>query len=160
MPGPAPKRSDQRRRTNPTAPEQQLANSTQLDRGAQVMPVAPDDWHPLARQWFESLATSGQAALYESSDWMQAAVLAEAVSRELKPQPIVVGSGIDATVEWHEMPMKGATLSAFLKGCTDLLISEASRRRAALELRTPMADTGEKPAPVTDMRAWRASLNA
>lgn len=157
--GPAPKRSDQRRRANPTATEERLADATRLERGDQVCPDASDEWHPIARTWFDSLAGSGQAALYESSDWALAAVLAESISRELKPQPVVIGQGENATIEMHEQPMKGATLAAFLKGCTALLITEADRRRAAVELQTKRADDGE-PAPVTDIRSWREALNA
>lgn len=160
MSGPAPKRSDQRRRRNPTAGEEKLAGATNLPRKPVAAPEPEADWHPLAARWFESLAQSGQAPLYEASDWAQAAVMAEAISRELKPQPITVGSGDDAHVEMVSVPMKGATLAAWLKGCTDLLISEASRRRAAVELTVPQPETDNGgPAEVTDIRSWRESLN-
>ena len=52
--------------------------------------------HPAARRWFESLAESGQSAFYEPSDWATAYVLAETMSRELRPR--VVGVTKDGDV--------------------------------------------------------------
>ena len=155
--GPPPKRSDQRRRVNPTAGEARLASASQAESLEAVMPPADDDWHPVARRWYESLAGSGQAVFYQASDWGQAFVMAEAVSRELSPQPVVDKEG---NVTMVSLPMKGASLSAFLKGCTDLLVSETARRRAAVELQRPKPDEGDEPAGVTDIRAWKASMNA
>ncbi len=156
--GPPPKRSSQRRRTNTPAAGEPIKAA-----GAEVVeaPAGDPEWHPVALRWFESLAGSGQSKFYEPSDYAQAFVLAEAISRELSPQPIVVGSGEWATVQMHEMPMKGATLSAFLKGCTDLLVSETSRRRAALELQRPATQaTTDEPAPVTSLASWKAGMGA
>lgn len=133
MPGPPPKRSDQRRRTNkPATPITEAP-------GAPVVEVPDPDpeWHPVARRWFESLSSSGQSVFYEPSDWAAAWVLAESISRELNPQPITVGSGEHATVEMVEVPPKGASLAAWLKGMTALLVTEGDRRRASVELQRP-----------------------
>lgn len=132
--GPAPKRSDQRRRRN--VPE---AGEPTRSPGAEVVEaLEPDpDWHPVAVQWFRSLAVSGQSAFYESSDWASAFVLAESMSRELHPQPVI---DKDGGVTMVRMPPKAASVSAWLKGMTALLATEGDRRRAALELVRPTVD--------------------
>ena len=155
--GPVPKRSDQRRREN--APE---VSPTKAPGAASVsIPSADPEWNPVAVRWYESLAESGQSAFYEPSDWASAWLLAESMSRELEPQPLVVGSGEHAKVEMHRMPPKAASVAAWLKGMSQLIATEGDRRRIGLELQRPAADgVGEPPAGVTDLRAWRESLNA
>lgn len=151
--GPPPKRSDQRRRRNaPAAGEPESAPG-----GEVVVPDADPGWHPVALRWFESLKSSGQSRFYESSDWGLAFLLAESMSRELNDQPIVVGKGPDATVEMHKVPPKGASLAAWLKGMTALLVSEGDRRRAALELQRPQPEPrgGEEDGSVTILDSWR-----
>lgn len=130
--GPAPNRSDQRRRRNKPA----AGDPTKAPGAAEVVrPDADPDWHPVARAWFESLAGSGQSRFYEPSDWAAAVVLAESMSRELKPQQVVIGTGDDTRIELVEQPPSGAALAAWLKGMTGLLVTEADRRRSAIELR-------------------------
>jgi hypothetical protein len=117
-------------------------------------------WHPVARQWFESLAQSGQSAFYQPSDWATARVIAESISRELKPQPMVVGFGEDAHVEWIERPPKGASMAAWLKGMTVLLVTEGDRRRAQVELERPRPAAGdeEPTADVSELDEYRRRL--
>ena len=135
--GPPPKRDAERRRSNDPA----LGPATVADGAADVVvPDADPDWHPVARMWFESLAGSGQSVFYEPSDWATAYVVAESISREFGGQPIVVGSGKDATVEMHNLPPKGASLAAWLKAMTSLMVTEGDRRRLRLELARPPAD--------------------
>jgi hypothetical protein len=137
--GPPPKRSDQRRRTN--SPPQEI---TKVDGGTEVVvPETWEKWHPVAKQWFDSLRTSGQRVFYESSDWATAYLLAEAISRELNPQPIVSVVDGETTVEMVSLPPKGASLAAWLKGMTALLVTEGDRRRASLELQRPKNGEGE-----------------
>lgn len=153
--GPPPKRSDHRRRANTPA----AGEPTKADGKETVPPPPGDGWHPTAKLWYLSLGESGQAAFYQASDWGLAYVLAESISRELNPRPIVIGKGEDAHVEFLAMPVVGATLSAFLKGCTSLMVAEGDRRRAALELSVPKP-AGEQPAPakVTSIASWREQL--
>lgn len=137
--GPTPKRSDQRRRRNiPTGGEPDQAEGFPVK-----VPSIPKDWHPVAKMWFRSLGSSGQSAFYQQSDWATAFVLAESISRELSPQPMIVGKGEDATVEMVSLPPKGASLAAWLKGFTALMVTEGDRRRLSLELTTPKTDEGE-----------------
>lgn len=128
--GPVPKRESQRRRTN--KPERPTVHA--VTTPSVTVPDADPNWHPVALRWFESLAQSGQAAFYTASDWATAFVVAESMSRELKPQPLVVGRGEDATVEMVSMPPKGASLAAWLKAMSSLMVTEGDRRRAGLEL--------------------------
>lgn len=131
--GPPPKRSSQRRRTN--SPPSKKAPTTAKPR----RPSADRSWHPAAKRWYQSLARSGQSSFYEPSDWSTAWAMAESLSREMKPQPLVVGD----EVRMVELPIKAATLTAFLKGATALLATEGDRRRAALELQRPEAQEAD-----------------
>lgn len=157
MPGPPPKRSDQRRRRNKTAGEQQVGEATKAPGAAAVeVPSPDDDWHPLAKRWYESLAESGQSAFYEPSDWATAVLIAESISRELKPQGLVYQGEV---VSYHTMTVKPGALGAWLKAMTDLMVTEGARRRAAMELQRPQADDGSgAPAPVTSLSSWRQQL--
>lgn len=124
--GPVPKRSDQRRRRNKSGETERVESA-----GRAVQPDPDGGWHPVAVRWFESLGESGQAIFYEASDWATAYLLAESISREL-------GSG--------EAP-SGASLSAWLKGMSSLLVTEGDRRRMRLELEaTPEVDPAEEDA--------------
>lgn len=155
--GPVPKRSDQRRRRNkPAAGDPTEAEAS----GAFVPPKANTRWHPVAKRWFGSLADSGQSVFYEPSDWATAYVIAESISRELQPQPVTTGMDQDTglpIVEKMPMPVKGASLAAWLKGMTSLLATEGDRRRAAIELRRPAPEEGG--ANVTQLDDIRTRLH-
>ena len=162
--GPIPKRSDQRRRRN--APPRPVKKALAKKAAAKAAPAdaagkppaASRTWHPVARRWYESLAKSQQAVWYEPSDWATAYLLAESISRELKPQPVFDADG--KIVTEVERPPKGASLAAWLKGMTALLVTEGDRRRLQIEFDPRSAGDGDEPAPVTDMRSWKAGLNA
>lgn len=155
--GPVPKRSSQRRRTNSPEPE-----SVPVDGGSVEQPAAEESWHPAASAWYESLARSGQAIFYEPSDWATAYLIAESMSRELKPQVVGMSVGFDEQGRQTSepviatVPMKGASLGAYLKAMTALLVTEGDRRRASLELeRNPNATEGDPP-EVARMDDWRS----
>lgn len=124
-----PKRDSQRRRRNAPAggPAQHAPGAVQVP-----VPKANVKWHPVAKRWFESLGRSGQAVFYEPSDWAVAELVAESMSRDLRPQ--VVGVAEDGKVLKELLPLKGASLAAYLKAFTQLLVTEGERRRARLEL--------------------------
>ena len=128
MPGPPPKRSEQRRRNVEPATGTPRKATRGTDRDA---PDALEGWHPLARHWYESLARSGQHVFYEPSDWATAMVVAESMSRELLPRTIVLKDG--GTIELECSP-SGATVTAWLKAMGSLVVTEGDRRRAAIEL--------------------------
>ncbi len=113
--GPVPKRTDQRRRVN--KPEIPL---TEAVAGAvSSQPPGEPNWHPLAAEWYRSLADSGQSRFYEPSDWATARLIAESMSRDLN----------------HLMVIPPSSLSAWLKAMTALLVTEGDRRRLSLELK-------------------------
>ena len=111
--GPVPKRSGQRRRANkPDVPIIQAA-------GAESVPIpGPIElWHHLAREWFESLKVSGQAQFFEPSDWAQARIWADLLSRALL----------------SDRP-SGMMIAAWAAGASELLTTEGARRRMRIEL--------------------------
>lgn len=128
--GPVPKRTDQRRRVN-----QPEGGPVTVAEAAVVVsqPDADESWHPLARDWYVSLAESGQAVFYEPSDWRSARVWAELLSRQLFSER-----------------MNSQIITAWAAGATELLTTEGSRRRMRLELeRVKTVDAGEAHADAT-----------
>lgn len=104
-----------------------------LERAEVGMIPAIESWHPIAKQWYESLNNSGQKIFYQPSDWATAYVLAESLSRDLKPQFVGVNEETGEVI-MQAIPLKGASLSAYLKGFSSLLGTEGDRRRLQLEL--------------------------
>lgn len=157
--GPPPKRSTQRRRRNEPAHPVVTA-----DGAAEVpVPDADPQWHPVARRWFESLAASGQSVFYEPSDWATAFAVAESMSRELNPQPVTVGKGDDTHVEMVSLPPKGASLAAWLKAMSSLLVTEGDRRRVSVELQRPERESSGEANDVSrieDARRRRSTRDA
>ncbi len=147
--GPIPKRSDQRRRVN--APAIPLTES--VAGLVSEQPKGDPDWHPLAADWYRSLADSGQSCFYEPSDWALARAIAEAMSRDLKPRMVpVAGALVEAT-----MPVPGASLQAWMKAMTVLLATEGDRRRLSLELKRAEA-ASEVPDGVADFAKYQDRL--
>lgn len=133
--GPVPKRTEQRRRRNATDSIESVPVATPI-----ATPKADPDWNPIAIEWFESLGNSGQAKFYEPSDWAQARVWAEVLSRALKQ-----GDRPSAVL-----------IAAWSSGAGELLTTEGARRRLRLELeRTPVADPDAERATgtITDLRS-------
>lgn len=112
MPGPVPKRSDQRRRENKT-PGLEKASAGSKPR----IPSASKNWHPTAKRWWASLKVSGQSEFYEQSDWAQGYFAAEIMSGILY-------------ADKPSAPM----VAQFLSISQELLVTEGARRRARLEL--------------------------
>jgi hypothetical protein len=127
--GPIPKRDAERRRKN--KPDRPTDTVPML--GKVKVPVCPEDLHPLAQDWYNSLADSGQSKFYEPSDWQEARVLAAVLSKALnagRPSAQLIG--------------------LWLQGATQLLTTEGARRRMRLEI-----ERGKTEAPVSDMEAYR-----
>lgn len=151
--GPVPKRTDQRRRRNKPEAEIEAAPAAAKVKA----PPASKDWHPIARDWYRSLARSGQSAFYEPSDWATAHLIAESISRDLKPQFVGVdgeGAPIIKTI-----PLKGASLAAYLKAMTALLVTEGDRRRSRVELERGGQVDEDEDAAVTKLDEYRRRVS-
>lgn len=154
--GPTPKRSDQRRRRN-KPPESGPQETTKAPAGAAEPPDRPpadESWHELAIEWYESLATSGQSRFYEPSDWALARIIAESISQEFKPRPIIVAG----VVKRIKQPPRATALAQWLKAMTALLATEGDRRRAAMELQRPKPEGEDGGAGVSSLDDARHRL--
>lgn len=113
MPGPPPKRSEQRRGRNKLAGPDLI----KAPAGQNVTWQVPDPtWDPIAERWYRSLAVSGQAQFYEQSDADHAYFVADAMNRTLKGR------------------FSGQAFAAINTAMSELLSSEGSRRKARIEL--------------------------
>jgi hypothetical protein len=143
--GPVPKRSDQRRRTNKpdvpveTAPPAVARSS--VASGTFVVPLADGTWHEVAKQWFHSLKKSGQSGWYQPSDWMEAYVAAEVLSRMLASDRL-----------------SAQLFTAWSAHTARLLVTEGDRRRVRIELERAQQKDPDKEAGVASMKAWRDRL--
>lgn len=139
MPGPVPKRSTERRRRNTAS----KVESVSVLVGATVEIPAPEDtWHPIAKDWYLSLAQSGQAQFYEPSDWQMARFVADAMSRNLK----------------QRQKFSAMLFTTVVAAMNDLLTTEAARRRVRLEIERDPGATPPQPASVTALADYRKSL--
>lgn len=132
MPGPPPKRDAERVRRHKPVIETETVDVAELAARPVEIPVPDADWHPIATSWYESLKSSGQAIFYEPSDWWTAYLIAESISRDLEEQ--VVGVTPMGEVLKSEIPMKGASLAAYLKAFSALMVTEGDRRKMRIEL--------------------------
>lgn len=131
--GPVPKRTAERRRQNkPATP----LDSIQVIGSVRIPPANPK-WHAIAKRLYLSLRTSGQAKFYEESDWSVAYLLAESLSRDLKPKVVAVTGAMNpdtAKIIRAYVPISGASLSSYLKAFAVLGVTEGDRRRIGIEI--------------------------
>lgn len=131
MPGPVPKRSDQRRRRN-----KESSNNDQVAKTGQVIiPATDENWHPIAQDWFNSLKDSAIAQYYDASDWATARYVAEAMSRNLSTGKF-----------------SAQLFQSVMSAMTDLLTTEGARRRARIEIERNDAEEEVDTADVVDLR--------
>lgn len=138
--GPIPKRSDQK-----------LGHRTEAEKAAVTKvvaqpsgPVRPElgieGVHELAADWYEGLRRSAQAEFFQPSDWAQARIWTELLSRTLKQ---------------GERP-SAVLIAAWSSGAAELLTTEGARRRVRIELervRGEDPDAARAMATVTDLRS-------
>lgn len=136
MSGPVPKKDAERRRRNkndgPSSIPAEVINVDELLAGDVEIPLPDESWHPIARQVYESQVRSGQVVWMEPSDWSMLYMICESISRDFSEQ--VVGITEDGDVVRAEIPLKGASLSAYLKAFNMLLVAEGGRRTLRIEL--------------------------
>lgn len=136
MPGPVPKRSEERTRRN--KPENE--GGVSLSKGERVphrVPPADSNWHPRAKQWYRSLARSGMRDYYELTDYEVARLLC------------------DALTEYYKRPT-AMMLATILQGMTSLGVTEGERRRMRIELEDPKE--AETSASLVAIDTYRAQL--
>jgi hypothetical protein len=133
MPGPVPKRSDQRRRRN--AP----AHGTAKVGGAAV--ASPDldveGLHPLAVSWFAALAEGAEAQFYTPALWQRARIVAVMLS--------------DLLAASKPSSMMYVALQADMKA---LLVDAGELRRLGIEVQAA------EEAPESNVIDWRARASA
>lgn len=135
--GPVPKRSTARRRRNTESKVETVAPIVdKVD-----VPAANPAWHPIALGWYESLQTSGQSTYYEPSDWWAAQYVADAMSRNLK----------------QRQKFSAVLFASVMSGMTDLLTTEAARRRVRMEIERG-GDQPAEPAGVTAIADYQKRL--
>lgn len=117
--GPIAKRAEERRRRN------KVDTDTVEMTGKVDVPPANEEWHPIAVDWYESLAISGQHKYYEPSDWAAAQLLAAQMTLMLMSRP----SPTMFAAVWSAMG--------------DLLTTEGERRRVRLEVNRKAAKPAE-----------------
>jgi len=134
--GPIPKKDAERRRRNKTGSNSaipaEVINLDELLAGEVQIPAPDPDWHPIALQIYEAQTESGQIIWMEPSDLAVLYLLCESISRDLNPQ--VVGITEEGEVVRDTIPLKGASLSSYLKAFAALMMTEGDRRRVRVEL--------------------------
>jgi uncharacterized sodium:solute symporter family permease YidK len=91
-------------------------------------------------RWYRSLAESGQSQFYEASDIAAAMYVAEAMSRSLNGK------------------LSSVMFAAVMSAMTELLTTEAARRRARIELERAVEQ--KEPPAVVSMAKYRAAAKA
>lgn len=164
MSGPVPKKDAERRRRNKTPESEgslsaipaQIVNVDELLVGEVEVPQPDEDWHPIAIQIYQAQMKSGQVLWMEPSDWSMLYLICESISRDLNPQ--VVGITEEGDVVKDVIPLKGASLSGYLKAFEALLMAEGGRRRLRIELERQKridaaAEGGSKVVDIVQRRA-------
>lgn len=134
MPGPIPKRSDQRRRRNLSS----VVDTVSLAESVEAPALNLENVHPIAADMYESLKRSGQAQYFEPTDWQRARLMCEMVSRLL-----------------YAGKLSSMLYTAIQQDMAALLFTEADRRRVRMEIERGSVDTSEYDAKVSTMAAYR-----
>lgn len=133
MPGPPPKRSDQRRRRNA-----QTVPITKIEGAAASQPELGIDVHSLVADWYAALAVGPEAQFYTPAMWQRARIVARMLDG-------VLTSGRPSSQMY-------AALQADMKS---LLVDAGELRRLGIEVQAAEA------APSTDnVIDWRARATA
>lgn len=128
MPGPVPDRSDNlaRPRTRKGADQREVTKG--VARPVEI-PDADPEWHPIAVMLYDSLLNSGQSDYYQQSDWAFAWSLCEDLS--MYKRPLISKDGD----EYYKR--SGQMLATIYAAMSNLLVTEADRRRVRIELEAP-----------------------
>jgi hypothetical protein len=136
MPGPMPKRSEERTRRNKQN-EAGLELKKGNAHGYKRWPKPDPDWHPRVKEWFTSLGNSGMEAFYEESDITTAKIIAD---------------GLD---QWYKKP-SALMFDMVLKHMAPLGVTEGERRRMRIELEVPQIE--EESVGAQAQKRWEERL--
>lgn len=106
------------------------------------IPPASSKWHPIAKRMWNGLKKSGQSRFYEQTDWEFAYSLMDDLTRYK-----------ESARRSPEM------LKALLSAMSMLLMTEADRRRAGVELQQEAPELASR-SNVEDMQAWKERLSS
>lgn len=142
-PGPAPKRSEERRRTN-SPKSQKVGRGTLAALGVDLNPEIPapgENWETVTVEWYESLRVSPGIIFMYAADWQAVWALLDQYDQNLKPQFVGIAERWNSEYEVMEkdaiverQPMNGATINAILSQLRNLtLLGEEHRRKVGYE---------------------------
>lgn len=138
--GPIPKRTEAR--LGHQSKSQKDATDKVKAPSIVEQPPADPDWHSIARDWYKSLAESGQARFFEPSDWSAARYVAAVMTRNLVATKF-----------------NGQLFSGVWSAMNDLMTTEGARRRLKLEIERPTPDT-EKSQNASVLAEYRKNIAA
>jgi|SRR6478609_474152 len=142
MSGVPPKPASQRRRRNKPAsyglaqPTTAPAASPDVGRALGI-----DDTHPLVTSMWTTVQTSAESRFYSEADWAR-----------LRLELWFANKAMSGS-----RPPSGQAWQAIQRGLSELLVSPASKRRAAIDLKPPGPDADED-AAVSMLSNFRQSL--
>lgn len=131
MPGPAPKRSEHRRRAN-TPKSQEPAGLVKPVGAVDAPELGIADVHPLAAALFGSIAASPEAQFFTPAVWERARVHTSLLSRLLNSDRPSANMYAALQSDWQAM-----------------LISPAEQRRLGIEVQRVVEDADEDAAEAT-----------
>jgi hypothetical protein len=129
--GPVPNHSDDLARDRSRKGGEVQAITKGIARDT-VVPEPDEDWHPIARMLWDSLAESGQSDFYQQSDWAFAFSLCDDLSFYKRPFTTKDGD------EYHKR--SGQMLQTIYSAMERLLVTEGDRRRVRIELDSQPAE--------------------
>lgn len=146
--GPVPNRSEDLSRER----DANRGDRPDISKGTLLPVIIPEpdpEWHPIATMLWESLAASGQSSYYQQSDWAFAYSLCEDLTRYKEP---LVNKETGETY----FKRSGQMLQAIYSAMSNLLVTEADRRRVRIELTAPEPE--EDDAVVLQLAEYAADL--
>ena len=138
MPGPSPKPASKRRRANKPRTWGAAEPVTAPAPGVQDRELGLEDPHPLVVSMWENIQKSCEATFYSEADFARLR-MEMWFANETMRRP--------SAVAWQQVQ----------RGLSEMLVSPAAKRRAAIELKAPVPDSDEI-AAVSMMSGYRDKL--
>lgn len=144
MPGPPPKRDEERVRRN--KPDRPTATVTAI--GVVQIPEMGDlshlgETHPLIEEMYQSIKDSAITQFYEPTDWQFARITLYALNEEL------------IAAKHNGKPIGAMKLAAIIQMLSALMLTEGDRRRARIEIERAPSNNGAKVIGLTDVLKQR-----